>query len=467
MPIRALKMQGVTLIGSRWEHCFAITECNDLYMWGLGASGQLGIGIGSQAAPVPVRELRGLIRGASVGQGHTAAFDLHGRLYTWGKNDKGQLGLQHLLRGDRVQQVEVLAHEKVRRVQCGANFTFVMCQSGKVRACSARASGLLSVKTIDVASSSVRFSCSIFLFLSPSLSSSLSSLASQVYTMGSGQHGALGMGNEVNIKSPGEVISLRNSGIHRMACGLFHSLFLSDGGDLLVCGQGDSWQLGVGSSKGGTAADTYDGEDVCTPVGLEGLRNYLNNQPIEELASESGPLLRQILRIRLQMAQRTGNKDRVMAEERLNARKSIAQTVRTGEEVKAELCINKDREIERLFRQLEQAVDDKTKLAAELVVARGLPARKSAQLEARETEITETQAKVVEARELCALLKKDLRNESLSAEDWMADIAAERQLQLLRIKNESTKLSTMQQQAKKQWMAEVHRFLFDGFFLFF
>jgi alpha-tubulin suppressor-like RCC1 family protein len=60
MPIRALKMQGVTLIGSRWEHCFAITECNDLYMWGLGASGQLGIGIGSQAAPVPARASRPL-----------------------------------------------------------------------------------------------------------------------------------------------------------------------------------------------------------------------------------------------------------------------------------------------------------------------------------------------------------------------------------------------------------------------
>jgi len=70
-----------------------ITQNGDLYMWGSGSRGQLGdatVVTKSNPFLLPTKKKWKMIAGGS--NQHFAAIDEFGDLYTWGRNDKGQLG---------------------------------------------------------------------------------------------------------------------------------------------------------------------------------------------------------------------------------------------------------------------------------------------------------------------------------------------------------------------------------------
>jgi alpha-tubulin suppressor-like RCC1 family protein len=72
----------------------AITADHKAYIWGSGEAGQIG-NEKLQAATLP-QELKVLrsqkIRQISFGNGHVVALTRDGAIYTWGKNEHGQLG---------------------------------------------------------------------------------------------------------------------------------------------------------------------------------------------------------------------------------------------------------------------------------------------------------------------------------------------------------------------------------------
>jgi len=118
-----------------------------LYSWGLGESGQLGLGKGAEllraAAPKVVtgfQDAQGTKLSSvkvvfiAAGESHAAAVSSDGDLYTWGLNTFGQLG-----HGDRVSRyeptkVQALSDESVRVqwVSCGRSHTIVVSDGGEV-----------------------------------------------------------------------------------------------------------------------------------------------------------------------------------------------------------------------------------------------------------------------------------------------------------------------------------------------
>ena len=84
-----------------WEEMLAKPACTDggkLYTWGYNVKGQLGLGSSVTYEQLP-REVRvpddAADRWYSVALGgqHTVASTIKGAVYTWGLNDEGQLGL--------------------------------------------------------------------------------------------------------------------------------------------------------------------------------------------------------------------------------------------------------------------------------------------------------------------------------------------------------------------------------------
>ncbi len=66
-----------------------------MYSWGCNASGQLGLGdFVDRRAPAHVEGLWALpVASLAAGDSHSAALTMNGFLFSWGANDKGQLGL--------------------------------------------------------------------------------------------------------------------------------------------------------------------------------------------------------------------------------------------------------------------------------------------------------------------------------------------------------------------------------------
>ena len=89
-------LSGVTAVACGRDHTLALRTDGTVWAWGLGSSGQLGHGgsgnQGSRPQPGPVADLTG-VRNVAAAANASWAIDRGGRLWAWGQNSWGQLGL--------------------------------------------------------------------------------------------------------------------------------------------------------------------------------------------------------------------------------------------------------------------------------------------------------------------------------------------------------------------------------------
>ena len=116
------------------NHFTAVTRSGNLYTWGFGESGRLGLG-SPQHVPIPttVPKLRGVIS-VSCGDSNSAAITSEGDLYTWGCGLSGQLG-----HGDNVTQFlpkrltnGFSSEIKIRHIACGPFHSAAISEGGSV-----------------------------------------------------------------------------------------------------------------------------------------------------------------------------------------------------------------------------------------------------------------------------------------------------------------------------------------------
>ncbi len=99
-------MPAVVSCGS--HHSTAISRKGELYSWGLGCNGELGLGRwGPIELPIPRQCSSPSVRIVSVacGANHTLAIAETGTLWSCGKNRHGQLGNTTVVDGSRLQMV--------------------------------------------------------------------------------------------------------------------------------------------------------------------------------------------------------------------------------------------------------------------------------------------------------------------------------------------------------------------------
>jgi alpha-tubulin suppressor-like RCC1 family protein len=88
----------VTALTSSWEGSGALLANGDYYDWGYNAAGQLGIGTTANSATPAKVDLSGPVTqvfqgGSGPNNGQTIAILKNGSVWTWGDNDRGQLGI--------------------------------------------------------------------------------------------------------------------------------------------------------------------------------------------------------------------------------------------------------------------------------------------------------------------------------------------------------------------------------------
>ena len=135
------------------DHSLAIANNGQLYSWGDNCCGQLGIGpLPAQLAPVPVRAPAAVSgwRKAAAGALYSVAIDNTGRLYAWGNNWVGQLGIGSTFYP--YEPVPVPFPAGVSNwvdVAAGSEHTLVLAASGMLYACGVNTQGELGNNTIS------------------------------------------------------------------------------------------------------------------------------------------------------------------------------------------------------------------------------------------------------------------------------------------------------------------------------
>ena len=119
--------------GTGYDHVLAIAENGDLYAWGGGTWGQLGLGNPSHYnSPQHVSAGSRKYKEISAGPEFSLAIAENGDLYSWGSNNNGQLGLGNTSTGPLFPTHVSTGGLKYRSVAAGFGFCTAISENGDV-----------------------------------------------------------------------------------------------------------------------------------------------------------------------------------------------------------------------------------------------------------------------------------------------------------------------------------------------
>ena len=140
--VQGLDEARITRIACGHFHMMALQEDGNIWAWGLGEDGRLGAGK-ETSHDRPVKVLTRNFRKESpvvkifCGGSHSLALTDDGQLYTWGRGEEGQLGLPRIAAGSlkhpavwQPTKVQTLSGKQIFQVACGANHTAALIVTG-------------------------------------------------------------------------------------------------------------------------------------------------------------------------------------------------------------------------------------------------------------------------------------------------------------------------------------------------
>ena len=240
--LKQLKNLNVRIVSCGYEHAAVVTVDGKVLTWGYGASGCLGHeSKKSYSHPTAINSIfnKNIVH-LECGAYHTAAVSASGELWTWGRGDVGQLGLpnEKLLKDEiglcALRPTRVKWLNNVCAAACGEAHTLVLTNDGKVFSFGWDEDGQLGLennekivrlpkKTVKVAAGAL-FSVALL-------------ESGDVMVWGSGEMGQLGLGNAITYaKNPCKVNGIND--VIDVVCGENSVLVLTRSRKVWAWGQG-------------------------------------------------------------------------------------------------------------------------------------------------------------------------------------------------------------------------------------
>ncbi|XP_078670628.1 secretion-regulating guanine nucleotide exchange factor-like [Branchiostoma floridae x Branchiostoma belcheri] len=223
-----------------------------IFSWGANSYGQLGVGhCDDRHSPQQLQGVNFRVKVVTGGGGHTAFITAEGQLFVCGWNQKGQLGLGHRENVSVLTQVAALT-EPVETVACGWDFTLAVTEGGRFFSWGSNAFGQLGVPQVKGHSSTPIHVQNLQGVRIVGVAAGLRHAVAlddtgYVWTWGAGKRGQLGRleggGLPTVSKQPGKVQFGADPTIVAVTAGSYHSVALTDSGDLYVWGRNDKGQL--------------------------------------------------------------------------------------------------------------------------------------------------------------------------------------------------------------------------------
>ncbi|XP_072369988.1 uncharacterized protein rpgra [Scyliorhinus torazame] len=234
------------------EHTAFITENGKLYIFGSNNWGQLGLGTKNTInKPTCVKALKSeKVKLVACGRNHTLVCTEQGTVYATGDNSEGQLGLGDTEERTTFQRVEFFTNkQKIKRLAAGSNISAALTEDGNLFMWGDNSEGQIGLDTennanvphqVDVGKPICWVSCGYY-------HSAFVTDDGQLYTFGESDHGKLGLplDQPINHRIPQPVAGISGN-VTQVSCGGDHTIVLAEE-DVYAFGYGQFGQLGHGT----------------------------------------------------------------------------------------------------------------------------------------------------------------------------------------------------------------------------
>ncbi|KFP85993.1 X-linked retinitis pigmentosa GTPase regulator, partial [Acanthisitta chloris] len=184
----------------------------------------------------------------SCGDEHTAIITGKGKLYMFGSNDWGQLGLGSKNTVNKPTCVKALKPEKPKLAVCGRNHTLVYTEKGNVYAAGGNSEGQLGLG--DTEERTTFHLISFFTnqhrikqLAAGSYTSAAVTEDGQLFVWGDNSEGQIGLASETCVSVPCQVDI--GKPVSSVSCGYYHSAFITGDGELYTFGEPANGKLGL------------------------------------------------------------------------------------------------------------------------------------------------------------------------------------------------------------------------------
>ncbi|XP_063681179.1 X-linked retinitis pigmentosa GTPase regulator-like isoform X2 [Bolinopsis microptera] len=221
------------------EHSLVLGHCGDVYLWGGGSEGQLGMGanVSELLKPTVLQFTDEKIKDASCGYYHTGLVTQSGKVFTFGENDNGKLGLGEDADDTYHVPQPVFLVDVAERICCGNTCTAVMTSSGGLYMCGDGQRGQLGFAPNTLTKcvyTLTKVPCPPIVDISVGEGhTAVVSKSGHLYTFGDGRHGKLchGDNNFATLHSPYLVESFSTiATVQTVACGGCHTMVIAKAG---------------------------------------------------------------------------------------------------------------------------------------------------------------------------------------------------------------------------------------------
>jgi alpha-tubulin suppressor-like RCC1 family protein len=245
-------------------HSLALTSDGRVWAWGDNSYGQLGIGnYNDSSTPVLIPTLHDIVA-ISAGWTHNLALQSDGTVWAWGLNNCGQLGINSIQNQNVPQQVQIVSGAKY--IAAGAYHSLART-SGDFFAWGYNHDGELGdASFVDkhvptpVSSTSGLWYYNVTALAAGAYHSLAIGGGGQVWSWGFNNRGQLGLGNGnmTSQNTPQQVSVGGSPGVKAIAGGLYHSLAIdNDPGYVWAWGDNTYGQLGSGTMGGYNATPAH------------------------------------------------------------------------------------------------------------------------------------------------------------------------------------------------------------------
>ncbi|XP_075577422.1 LOW QUALITY PROTEIN: X-linked retinitis pigmentosa GTPase regulator [Pelecanus crispus] len=184
----------------------------------------------------------------SCGDEHTAIVTGNGKLYMFGSNNWGQLGLGSKNTVSKPTCVKALKPEKTKLAVCGRNHTLVYTEKGNVYAAGGNSEGQLGLGDTEERTTFHLISFftnqhKIKQLAAGSYTSAAVTEDGQLFVWGDNSEGQIGLADEAYVSLPCQVDV--GKPVSSVSCGYYHSALITGDGELYTFGEPENGKLGL------------------------------------------------------------------------------------------------------------------------------------------------------------------------------------------------------------------------------